>query len=95
MTHRYDAATKTFYQDVGPLDLPPGPKAWTVDPQAQIIDLLKDIRLLLNKLVDRDPPYHSGPMTVSLPSPTPLLPQSDSKAPQGDGKVSEVPEPPK
>jgi len=50
--------------------------------------LLKDIRLLLNKLVDRSPPYHSGPTAVSLPFPTPKSPYSDSKAPQSDDSVS-------
>jgi len=50
-------------------------KIWEVDPQRQIIELLKDIRLCLNKLVDRDPPYHSGPRTVEVartPPPAPL-----------------------
>lgn len=55
--------------------------------------LLKEIIKLLEKLAAESVPYHSGPTAVSLPSPTPLPPDSDSKAPQGDGKDSEVPEP--
>lgn len=109
MTHiaydrlHYDSSTKTLHKSTPMKPIVRGPKAWEVDPQLQIIRLLTDIKILLGNQLKRTAPYHTGPQQVviaapsdpAVPSPPLLLPESDSKAPQGDGKVSEVPEPPK
>lgn len=63
----YDPATKTLELEItSDRTTKPGWKKWEVDPQLQIINLLKEIKTLLGKLVDRDPPYHTGPQTVQV-----------------------------
>lgn len=70
----YDEETQTIHFETSPVDRPHGDRAdpiiktkiWEVDPQLQIINLLKEQIKLLQKLVDRDPPYHSGPQVVEV-----------------------------
>lgn len=47
-------------------------KFWDVDPQLQIINLLKQQVKLLEKLLAREVPYHTGPQTVVVESPPPV-----------------------
>jgi len=93
MTHEkadYDKETKTLFITVDHDRTDPDFKSkfWDEDPQLQIINLLKDIKSLLEKTEAKTAPYHTGPMAVKIPSPVPLLPDSDSKAPQSDDSVS-------
>lgn len=67
----YDSATKTLTLSImnDARDPDHKTKAWEVDPQQQIIDLLTKQVAILEKLLARDPPYHSGSKTVVIESP--------------------------
>ncbi len=64
------------------------PKMWDVDPQRQMIDLLKEIKVLLTKIAADSVPYHTGPQTVSLADP-PSPPSPPSSVQAVEPKVEE------
>lgn len=74
----YDASTKTLYKSTPLAPINRGPDAWEVDPQQQIIDLLKEQLILLRKIADSSVPYHTGPQAVSL---LPVSAPGDQKGP--------------
>lgn len=65
----YDSSTKTLHKTTPLAPIRKGPVAWEVDPQVQIIELLTKQLAILEKLLARDPPYHTGSKTVVIESP--------------------------
>ncbi len=67
----YDKETKTVRLSTKDKPAIVGKKIWDVDPQRQIIDLLKEQLVLLKKIADSTVPYHTGSQAVSLLPVTP------------------------
>ncbi len=85
MTHQeayYDLDTKTLYVTTKSDRRDPDhqTKFWAVDPQLQIINLLKEQLALLKQLVDHSAPYHTGSQTVDI-APVPPADASDPPLP--------------